>query len=825
MSIEIKKEIQLEIAHVLFIDIVGYSKLSINQQRAVIDELNEVVRTSDQFQKAEAAERLIKIPTGDGMALVFYTSLEAPAQCAVEISGAVKEHSRLQLRMGVHSGPVSGVIDVTGRANLAGAGLNIAQRVMECGDAGHILLSKHVAEDLEEYEQWRPLLHDLGTCEVKHGMRVAIANLYSDQVGNPQLPKKFQALRKQRARVRWAEVAAALLLLAGIAAAFVLVSKKSARSTSIVPEKSIAVLPFENLSEDKANAYFADGTQNEILTKLASIGDLKVISRTSVAKYKSKPEDLKRVASELGVGTVLEGSVQRAGDKVRVNVQLLDARIDTHLWAKSYDRDLKDVFAVESEVAQEIADTLRAKLSPIQADALAAAPTRDPEAYDLFLKGEYEEHQAEIVLNAELFDRAQTFYRQALARDRNFALAYARLAYSELYRHWFITNLTSAELTEVKSNVDRALAIAPALPDAHLALAHFYYWGHRNYDPALRELDRVTELQPNNANARACYGYIYRRRGEWQRSLAEFDRAVELDPRDPIIPVNIGASYITLRRWRDAEKQLTRALALDPHNALASRFLARTYINSTGDIQRARQAFNGVPAENKLNFNPNEWGVIAVMVDERVYLDVFEKHLVDALKAWDVGSSNTPEARLRQLVARVGIQVLADQGAAAKSECEHTRALFEARLGERPDDRISLTGLAWVYLCLGRNADALRVARRAVDSLPIEKDVLAGPNFLAGLAEVEARTGHPEEAVKILRQLITFPAGQDISIARLKIDPFGIRFAMIQVFKNSFPNQRQQPFTSNLPCPDSEWDTVRGDPRFEKIVTSLAPEG
>src|SRR6476620_7104538 len=196
MSTEIKKEIALEIAHVLFIDIVGYSKLSINHQNAAVEELNQVVRSSDQYQSGESAGRLVKIPTGDGMALVFYTSPEAPAQCAVEISRALKEHPRLQLRMGIHSGPVSGVIDVNGHANLAGAGLNLAQRVMSCGDARHILLSKHVAEDLEEYEQWRPLLHDLGACEVKHGVRVTIVNLYTDVVGNPQLPKKFQALKK-----------------------------------------------------------------------------------------------------------------------------------------------------------------------------------------------------------------------------------------------------------------------------------------------------------------------------------------------------------------------------------------------------------------------------------------------------------------------------------------------------------------------------------------------------------------------------------------------------------------------------------------------------
>ena len=450
------------------------------------------------------------------MALIFRDTVEPPIRCAVEISQAVRSHPEIHLRMGIHSGAVSEVTDVNERTNIAGAGIDIAQRVMDCGDAGHILLSKHVADDLAPYPRWNRYLHDLGECEVKHGVRIGIANLYDSEVGNPQLPKKIQVLKRHRTCVRWAEVAIALLVLAAILAAFVFALQRPTRSISGIAEKSIAVLPFENLSEEKANAYFADGIQDEIITKLAGISDLKVISRSSAAKYESKPEDLKRVARELGVGTVLEGSVQRAENKVRVNVQLLDARIDTHLWAKSYDRDLKDVFAVESEVAQEIADTLRAKLSPSQSDALATAPTRDPEAYDLFLKGEYEEHQAEIVLNAELFDRAQTFYRQALARDRNFALAYARLAYSELYRHWFITNLTSAELADVKSNIDRALAIAPALPDAHLAFGVFYYWGYRDYDSALRELDRTVELQPNNADARATYAYIYRRRGEWR---------------------------------------------------------------------------------------------------------------------------------------------------------------------------------------------------------------------------------------------------------------------------------------------------------------------
>jgi class 3 adenylate cyclase len=261
MSTETKKEIALEIVHILFIDIVGYSKLSINEQNAAVEELNQVVRASDQLQRAGTADRLLKIATGDGMALVFYTSPEAPAHCALEISRALKDHPRLQVRMGIHSGPVGGVVDVNNRPNLGGAGLNMAQRVMNCGDAGHILVSKHVAEDLEEYEHWRPVLHDLGACEVKHGMRVGIASLYADQVGNPQLPKKFQALKKRSARVRWAVVAATLLALAAIVGAVAIFSRSRERSMLAAAEKSIAVLPFENLSEDKANAYFASGIQ------------------------------------------------------------------------------------------------------------------------------------------------------------------------------------------------------------------------------------------------------------------------------------------------------------------------------------------------------------------------------------------------------------------------------------------------------------------------------------------------------------------------------------------------------------------------------------
>src|SRR5260370_19566672 len=319
MAAEVKKEIQLEIAHVLFTDIVGYSKLSINDQHAAVEELDRIVRASEQLQRAEAASRLTRIPTGDGMALAFYTSPEAPAQCAVEISRALKEHPRLQLRMGIHSGPVGGVVDVNERANLAGAGINMAKRVMDFGDAGHILLSKHVAEDLEEYRQWRPLLHDLGSCEVKHGVRVSVVNLYDDQFGNAKLPQRFETVQKRRKRLRWTATAAALLALAVVVTGIATFSRYRVRSTLAAPEKSIAVLPFGNLSRDAENAYFAEGIQDEILTRLSKIADLKVISRTSTQHYKSAPENLPEIAKQLGVAHILEGSGQNSGDAVRGN--------------------------------------------------------------------------------------------------------------------------------------------------------------------------------------------------------------------------------------------------------------------------------------------------------------------------------------------------------------------------------------------------------------------------------------------------------------------------------------------------------------------------
>src|SRR5947207_1652070 len=519
------------------------------------------------------------------MALVFYTSQEAPAQCAIEISGAFKAHPRLQVRMGVHSGPVSGVIDVNGHANLAGAGLNMAQRGMACGDAGHILVSKHVAEDLEEYEHWRPLLHDLGTCEVKHGMRVGIANLYADQVGNPHLPKKFEALKKHSARLRWAVTTAALLALTLIVAGIAIFSRYRARSTVAAPEKSLAVLPFENHSRDPDNAYFADGIQDEILTRLSKIADLKVISRTSTQHYKSAPENLPEIAKQLGVAHVLEGGVQKSGDAVRVNVQLIKAANDSHLWADTFDRKLTDIFSVESEVAKAIADQLRAKLTGQEEQVIAAKPTDNPEAYDAYLRGlAYTLKTANTTANSL---GAQKYLREAVRLDPKFALSWALLSYVDA--SGYLTTVlqpTVALREEARQAAETALTLQPNLGEAVLAKGYYHYACLKDYDTAVRYFEQARQFLPNSSRIPESLAYVARRRGQWDRSESYFNEAERLDPRDVSLLSQHAISYIDLRRFPEALRKLDQVLDITPDDLDTLAYKA-AIAQAEGDLPRA----------------------------------------------------------------------------------------------------------------------------------------------------------------------------------------------------------------------------------------------
>ena len=618
-----QKAKRLEIAHVLFMDIVGYSKLLTDEQSEALQELNQIVRSTEVVRQAEAAGALTVLPTGDGMALVFTGSVEEPAECALEISRALRAQPSLPVRMGIHSGPIHHVKDANGRENIAGVGINIAQRVMDCGDAGHILVSKRVADDLAQQRRWQPYIHELGDVEVKHGVVVSLVNLYAETIGNPTPPTR---LGKVRGSIPGSKVGRAkhslrspersslsrflLLVLAIVSVIFApaimrtldqrrsatlpqpsataspslaetiqsavakqitdelqgeLSRKKNAAAQprptgSAIPEKSIAVLPFDNLSRDPDNAYFVEGIQDEILTRLSKIADLKVISRTSTQKYKSAPDNLRDVARQLGVANILEGSVQKSNGQVRVNVQLINALTDAHLWADTYDRKLTDIFAVESEIAKTIAETLQARLTGSEKTAISKKPTENPEAHELYLKGRFFWNKR----TADDLRRSIDYFNQAIEKDPNYALAYAGLAQAWKLLPAFNGGAPKDCFPQAEAAAKKALALDDTSSSAHAALASLKGLNGFDYPGAISEYKRALQLNPNDATAHQWFANdTLANVGQNERELTELKRAVELDPLSLIINSNLGWAYIHLGRLDEAIAQLRKTVEMD----------------------------------------------------------------------------------------------------------------------------------------------------------------------------------------------------------------------------------------------------------------------
>jgi TolB-like protein/Tfp pilus assembly protein PilF len=807
MAAEIKKEIELEIAHVLFMDIVGYSKLLINEQRASLDTLNHIVRGAEEFRRAEQAERLIKIPTGDGMALVFYSSPEAPVECALEISRALKEHPELGVRMGVHSGPVSGVVDVNERANVAGAGINMAQRVMDCGDAGHILLSRHVAEDLEQYGHWRPHLHDLGECEVKHGVHISAVNLYTDELGNSQEPEKFKDLKKtiaplattavKPARLPWHEIVIALLLVGAVIAGVVLYRaakrEKNAPASVVgfagtIPEKSIAVLPFENLSANQENAFFADGVQDEILTNLVKIADLKVISRTSVAQYRTDlARNMREIGKALGVAHLLEGSVQRSANRVRVNAQLIDTRNDAHLWAQTYDRDLADVFAIQSEIARAIADQLQAKLSPKEKAAVEEKPTNDLVAYDLYLKAlEINRSRASAIGTggAEGAKQEVELLNQAVTRDPAFVSALCRLASAHLYLYWVNADHTPTRLDLARRALEAAARLRPDAGEVHLTRALFYYWSVRDYVAALAELNLAAQALPNDARIPALSGYIERRQGKWDEATRQLEQALTLDPRNVVNVSELAGQYNLVRRYDDAAKTLDSALTWKPSDFSLRWLRVWVDVGRKADLRRWREL---VTSEAAKTANPKDLitARVALALTERDYRAAEQTLAADGEAEFDDNGFFTPKEWNQGRVAR-GL----GDNARANAAFLAARERAAAAVRERPEDGKALIVLAEIDAALGRKEDAVREGERAVELLPVAKDALLGDALLSRLARVYAQVGDADRAFNFLERVTKIP--------------FGVTYGSLKL--------------------EEVWDPLRGDPRFEKIVASVAPK-
>ena len=503
MAAEIKREVKLEIVHVLFLDIVGYSKALTDEQQELVDRLNQVVRGSEEFQKAAAADRLIKIPTGDGMALIFYNSPEQPVNCALEISRALRNSSDLPVRMGVHSGPVSAVTDLNDRTNAAGVGINVAQRVMDCGDTGHILLSQRVAEDLQQYSRWRPDLHDLGEVEVKHGERVHVFNFYTDDAGNSDLPKK---LAKPNHR-----------------ATTVPATTKAAKTQ----RPSICVLPFANMSGDPEQEYFSDGISEDIITDLSKISALHVVSRNTAFTFKGKAVDVGQVVSQLKVSHVVEGSVRKAAGRVRITAQLIDGANDSHIWAERYDRDLNDIFAIQDEISHAIVDALKVKLLPEEKKAIEQHGTENVDAYNLFLMAR-QTYTTGSEGDPRRLDAIIRMCRRAVEIDPNYADAWALIALAEVNLRWRVGRqggdggLAAAE---------RALELNPNLADAYAIKARILSEENRN-DEASREIEIALRLDPESYQANRCAALLRFRQKRIKEATTYWEKALTLDEGD-----------------------------------------------------------------------------------------------------------------------------------------------------------------------------------------------------------------------------------------------------------------------------------------------------
>jgi TolB-like protein/class 3 adenylate cyclase/cytochrome c-type biogenesis protein CcmH/NrfG len=806
MSSQRKPDLQLEIAHVLFIDLVGYSKLLINEQHEVLEALNQIVRNTTAFRVAEAARQLVSLPTGDGMALAFATTPEAPVQCALEISQALKTHPEIQLRMGIHSGPVSEVKDVNERSNVAGFGINMAQRVMDCGDAGHILLSKRVADDLAQYRQWKSYLHDLGEFEVKHGMNIHVVNLCTDELGNSQLPAKLRGRKQRRlaavavgqggpTRRRnmliMAFVLSAVVLLIGLWIFFNQAASKSAttpasptsRDVISAPEKSIAVLPFENLSHDPENAYFAQGIQDEILTRLAKIADLKVISRTSTQQYQSKPANLPEIAKQLVVANILEGSIQKVGDQVRVNVQLINAKNDSHIWAEIYDRRLTDIFGVESEIAKAIAESLQAKLSGSEEQALVVKPTNNSEAYDAYLRGLVEEE--EITRSTRLppassLERAIQFYERSVQLDPEFAAAWSRLSRAHAQMYFGGHDVTATRRGAAERTLSTAQKLQPNAPETILAQAYFQYRVLRDYEAAKTTFGRARKMLPGSSEVPAALALITRRQGHWDESIACWEQSLALDPLNSQSLVESGATYRMLRQFQAALNTYDRALNIRPNDPVLITCKAELY-QAEGDLEQARKLLAGL-ATKALTGRGTEPRVNQLVLERHydVAILLLQASLIEIRQLGEVSGLDL-QVRLAL------VQQLARDSAGARATAQEAQRTLATLCKEEPDSPWLAAALSQIYAVLGEKDAAIREAKRAVALLPSARDAVSGPEIEENLAYVQARCGENDRAISAVQHLLSVPYGAfPITKALLRIDP--------------------------------RWDDLRSDLRFQQLV-------
>ena len=566
-------------------------------------------------------------------------------------------------------------------------------------------------------------------------------------------------------------------------------AQRKAPPAVAAPGKSVAVLPFENLSEDKANGYFATGMQDEILTRLAGIRDLKVISRTSTQQYASHPPNLKVVAAELGVTAVLEGSVQKAGESAHINVQLIDPQNDSHLWAESYDRELKDIFGVERDIAQKVAEALKAQLMPEEAARVASVPTQNTEAYDLYLRALAFSNRAndQYGLTPVVMPQAIDLLQQALAKDPKFALAAALLCRAQMYMFFFGPDRTDARLAAAKAAAEQALALQPELGEAHFALAFYWYWGFRDYPQARQELDLARKTIANSFDVESISAAISRRQGHWEEALDGLRRSAVLDPRNASIPFEFGQTYAQLRRYAEADQAYGHAAELSTDPALALLRRGENAIGWKGDPGPLRTALAG------LDRGGDAFAASRPIAYELAWLS---RDFAAAAKIAGESKVETWANARGNLVFPVALREAwackaAGDEAKAKSLYAEIHQKYLRAVQERPGDWDRHLALGFSAAGLGMKEEALAEGQRALELLPLSRDAFAGPELMAFVADLDVRAGDHDHAIALLQELMGIPAGIPVSPALLKLDPV--------------------------------WDPLRADPRFEKLAN--APEG
>jgi len=790
---------QRRLAAIMFTDMVGYSALSQRDEALALELLEkhrEILRLI--FPRFNGAE--IKT-IGDAFLVEFQSALEA-AQCALEIQRTLakrnhdvpREH-RIELRIGIHIGDV-----VHRGGDVYGDGVNIASRIQPVAGIGGICISMDVERQI--HNALEVTFEKLAPTELKNiqvPMDLFRIVLPWERDARLKAERQEPDVRKRRATpLAW--IGAAVLLLALIGGGMFVFQKvgtdrravrsddtndggrRSAASLPI-PEKSIAVLPFENLSDEKANAYFAEGIQDEILTRLSKIASLKVISRSSTQKYKSAPDNLREVGRQLGVANLLEGSVQKIANAVHVNVQLIRAATDEHLWAESYNRKLDDVFAVEGEVASAIADQLNASLSGTEKKAVTDKPTENTAAYDAYLRGLSIEHNQ---YSYGAYQQAALEYAEAVRLDPKFALAWARLAVMRSFLYFNAVDLNTNTPATVKEAADRAVALAPDAGESWIAQGAYRYRVLRDFEGATTAYKQAQTRLPNNSYLLQNLGFVQRRVGLWQEAEATFKKALELDPRDFTLLSSLGGEfYVYLRRFDDARAVLDRALEISP-DSVSTQASKAGVLQSEGRLNEASQELARIPADSTADF------VVAARIGQAIY----ERHFDNAI--------SVIERKLNSLPAEQPLDAITEFALVQLGFCqqwtgrdEDARRSFSRAIEAikptpaapvLPDANGTPNTLALAYAGLGEKEKALEQAQRAVKDY--DADAVNKPSAQVALAQIQARFGDYDSAIAAIPHLLEVPAG---------ITPADLRFNPL-------------------------WDPLRKDPRFEKIMASLAPK-